>query len=109
MIREMAAFIIWAILGCAMIGIGISAFFSKKAVSFWANVKTFPVSDIRGYNRATGKLFILYGTIFIALGTPLLSGQNTPYILMSVLGVMLETIAIMIIYSLVIAKKYKAG
>ena len=105
----MAAFIIWAIFGLAMMGIGISAFFSKKAVGFWANVKTSPVSDIKGYNHATGKLFILYGVIFIALGTPLLGGQNTPYILLSVLGVMLETIAMMIIYSLVIAKKYKVS
>lgn len=100
-------FIIWAICGCLMIGIGISAFFSKKAVGFWANVKMFPVNDIKGYNRATGKLFILYGAIFIVLGIPLLSEQNTPYILLSVLGVMVETIAIMAVYSLVITKKYR--
>ena len=100
-------FIVWALFGCFMIGLGISAFFSKKAVGFWANIKTFPVNNIRGYNRATGKLFITYGFIFIVLGVPLLSGQNTPYILLSVLGVMIETIAIMAIYSLSITKKYK--
>ena len=100
-------FIVWALFGCLMIGLGISAFFSKKAVGFWANIKTFPVNDIRGYNRATGKLFAAYGFIFIVLGMPLLSGQNTPYILLSVLGVMIETIAIMAIYSLCITKKYK--
>lgn len=100
-------FIVWALFGCFMIGLGISAFFSKKSVGFWANIKTFPVNDIRGYNRAVGKLFIAYGFIFIVLGVPLLSGQNTPYILLSVLGVMIETIAIMVIYSLSITKKYK--
>lgn len=100
-------FIIWAIVGCTMIGIGIWDLFSKKAVGFWANTKIFPVKDIKGYNRATGKLFIIYGVFFIALGIPLLGGQNTPYILLSVLGVVIETIAIMAIYSLVIEKKYK--
>ncbi len=100
-------FILWAIVGCIMTGIGISAFFSKKAVGFWANIETFPVNDIKKYNHATGKLFIAYGVIFIVLGIPLLGGQNTPYILLSVLGVMAETIAMMAIYSLVITKKYR--
>ncbi|MEF9941436.1 MAG: hypothetical protein RSA90_05575 [Lachnospiraceae bacterium] len=100
-------FIVWALVGCFMIGLGIRAFFSKKVVGFWANIKTFRVNDIRGYNHATGKLFILYGVVFIVLGMPLLSGQNTPYILLSVLGVMMETIVIMVIYSLVVTKKFE--
>lgn len=104
---SMIGFIVWAIVGCIMIGIGISAFFSKEAVGFWANIKPFPVNDIKGYNHATGKLFIAYGVVFIVLGIPLLSGQNTPYILLSVLGIMIETIAIMAIYTLFITKKYR--
>ncbi len=100
-------FIIWTLCGCFIIGLGISAFFSKKPVGFWANIKIFQVNDIKGYNRATGKLFIVYGIIFIMLGLPLLSGENSPYILLSILGVMLETIAIMAIYSLFITKKYE--
>lgn len=103
----MIGYIIWAIVGCIMIGIGISAFFSKKPVGFWANVETAPVKDIKKYNCATGKLFIIYGVIFNVLGIPLLDGQNSPYILFSVLGVMAETIALMAIYSLYITKKYK--
>lgn len=106
--EQMAGFIIWAIVGCIMIGIGVNAFFQKRAVGFWANVKTMKVNDIKGYNHATGKLFILYGAILIVLGIPLLSGQNTPYILLSIVGLMIETIAMMAIYSLVITKKYQA-
>ncbi|MCI5805032.1 MAG: hypothetical protein MR029_01735 [Clostridium sp.] len=88
---------------------GMNACFSKKEVAFgfWANVKQFPVKDIRGYNRATGKLFIIYGLILIVLGLPLLKGQNNPYILLSVLGVMIETIAIMVIYGMCVEAKYK--
>ena len=100
-------FVIWAIVGCIMIGIGISAFFSKKAVGFWANIKMFQVNDIKKYNYATGKLFVIYGVVFIILGTPLLCGQYSPYILLSVLGIFIETIIMMAIYSLVITKKYK--
>ena len=100
-------FIIWAVVGFIIICLGISALFLKKAVGFWANIKTIPVKDIKGYNRATGKLFICYGIVFVVLGIPLLSGQNNPYILLSVLGVMIETIVIMAIYTLVVEKKYR--
>ena len=100
-------FIIWATVGVIIIGIGISAFFSKKAAGFWANIKPIKVKDIKGYNYATGKLFIVYGLIFIVLGLPLLSGQNSPLILLSGLGVMMETIAVMAVYTLCIEKKYR--
>lgn len=42
-----------------MIGIGIRSFFTQKPVGFWANVENFPVKDLKGYNYATGKLFIV--------------------------------------------------
>ena len=42
--KMMTAFTIWAIVGCVLIGIGISAFFSKKAVGFWANAKALSIS-----------------------------------------------------------------
>ena len=103
----MLGFIIWAIVGAIKVFIGIGSLFSKKAVGFWANIDVFPVKDIKRYNRAVGVLFICYGIIFSALGIPLLGGQNTPYILLSVLGVMIETILLMTIYNLVIAKRYK--
>ncbi len=105
----MIGFIIWAVVGCFIIGIGISAFFRKKAVGFWANIEVEPMSDIRNYNYAMGKLFIAYGVIFVLLGLPMLSGQNSPFIILSVLGIMFETIATMIIYTLIIAKKYKSN
>lgn len=44
---------------------------------------------------------------FVILGIPLLEGQNTPYVLLSVIGVMVETIVIMAAYSLVIVKSMK--
>ncbi len=50
----MIGFIGWVIVGCFMIGIGISAFFKKEAMGFWANIKIEPVNDIKHYNYAVG-------------------------------------------------------
>lgn len=100
-------FVIWAIAGLFIAGIGVSAFFSKKAVGFWANVNIVPMKDVKKYNRAVGKLMIGYGLVFIGLGAPMLMDGGSPLIILSAVGVMMETIAAMIIYLLVIEKKYR--
>ena len=76
-------------------------------MGFWANAKMFEVTDVRKYNAAMGKLFIGFGMIFIILGLPLLSGQNSALIILSAFGVMAEVILMMAIYTIVIEKKYK--
>lgn len=106
----MTAFILWTLCGSAIIGLGIYDFLSKKAVAFgfWANTAMFPVSDARAYNRAVGKLFMIFGIVFILLGIPFLfSGQNSPLALLPILGAMAETIAAMTVYTVVIEKKYR--
>ena len=107
MTGNIIGFVIWAIVGVIIISLGIRSYFSRKLVGFWSNIKPISVNDITGYNRAVGKLFVIYGIILIALGLPLLLGQNSPFILLSVLGVMIETIVIMAVYSLYIERKYK--
>ena len=109
MSEEFIAFGIWLIVGLLFVGMGIYALCSKKAqpMGFWANAKMFEVTDVRKYNAAVGKLFILFGIIFIILGLPLLAGQNSAYIILSAFGVMAEAIALMAIYVVVIEKKYK--
>ncbi|WP_027430639.1 hypothetical protein [Lachnospira multipara] len=104
---EVLGFTIWIIVGFGIMLLGIIDIFSKKPAGFWANSKPFEVKDVKGYNRATGLLFIAYGLVFNLLGLPILMGHNNPYIILSMVGVMFETIAIMVIYSLVITKKYK--
>ena len=100
MTGNMIGFVIWAMVGVIIISLGIRAYLSGKVADFWANIKSISVNDIMGYNHAVGKLFVIYGAILIAFGLPLLSGQNSPFILLSVLGVMIETIVIMVVYSL---------
>lgn len=100
-------FLIWSAIGCLFVCLAIYACFSKKPVGFWANADVFEVSDIKKYNYAVAKLFCIFGIVLIILGIPLLAGQNSGWILLSVVGVMIESIAAMAVYSLVIEKKYK--
>ena len=103
----MIGFILWALVGCCFLGLGIYAFFAKRAVPFWANAEMFAVNDVRRYNHAMGKCWCIFGGVFIALGIPLLAGQNTPLVLLAVLGVAAEVIAFMAVYTLVIERKYR--
>ena len=105
----MAAFIMWTLLGAAFVLYGIYASCSKKEqpFGFWANAKIFPVRDVKAYNRAVGKLWIVFGIVLALLGLPLLGGQNSPYAVISILGIMMETIAAMVVYVTVIERKYR--
>ena len=105
----MVAFIIWAVIGALFIISGIYCFFSKKekAFGFWANAETFPVKNIKKYNRAVGKLWIAFGVLFIIVGVPLLDGQNSAGSLFSVLGTVFLVLSIMVIYVLGIEPKYR--
>lgn len=102
-----AAFIIWAVIGLFFVCMGVYSFFAKKPMGFWANAETFAVEDVGGYNRAVGKMWIVYGIVFILLGLPIFKGQNSPLIMFSMIGIMIESIAMMIVYTVVIEKKYK--
>lgn len=102
-----AGFVLWCIVGCFFIGLSIYALFSKKAMGFWANAEVFEVTNVKKYNTAVAKLFFIFGIVFILLGLPLLSKTMTLLIFLSIIGVMIETITTMIIYTLVIEKKYK--
>lgn len=79
----------------------------KKKWVFWANASKFVVTDVKKYNGEVGKLFIGYGIVFILLGLPMLAGQNSPWIILSIGGIMAESIAAMVIYTVVIEKKYR--
>ncbi|MCM1121478.1 MAG: hypothetical protein NC416_02735 [Eubacterium sp.] len=103
------AFVIWLAVSAAIFVLGIYAMLSKKEVAFgfWANAKVFPVKDVKGYNHAVGKLWCVFGVAFALLGIPLLTGQNSAWIIISILGCMAEAIAAMVVYVTVIEKKYR--
>lgn len=98
-------FLIWSIIGLFFVGMGITSFFAKKAMGFWANVQVPEIDRIKPYNHAVGRLYIVFGILIILFGLPLLRG-HTALILFSILGVMLTVIAMMVIYSR-IEQKYR--
>lgn len=103
------AFGIWALCGIAIIALGISACYAKHAqpFGFWANVKVFEVTDLKAYNKAVGKLFIIYGGVFTLLGLPLLAGQNNAWLVITMVGVAVSSIVAMAVYVTVIEPKYR--
>ena len=103
----MFAFIIWLAVGLAMVALGIYAILAKKEVAFgfWANANVFPVKDVKRYNHAVGKLWCVFGIGFALLGIPLLPGQKTGCMIISILGCMAEAIAAMVSYVTMMEKK----
>lgn len=105
----MIGFVIWALCGGLFVGIGINSFHAKKPVGFWANVKALSadeITDVRAYNKAMGKMWCIFGAVFILLGVPLLTGQNSPWVILSMLGALFSVIALVVIY-MRIERKYR--
>ena len=99
-------FIIWALLGILFIVEGIYCIKSKKEVAFgfWSNGKkpSIEVKNIKAYNKALGKLWCVYGFLLILLGD-----QNSPLILITLIGAILEVIILMAVYTIRIEGKYR--
>ena len=106
---RLIAFVIWAIVGVLFIVMGIYVLSSKKAkpFGFWANAEVAPIEDVKGYNRALGILWCVYGVLFTLIGLSLLDVQNSGLIVIPILGVMLISIAAMIVYVAGIESKYR--
>lgn len=107
--ERMLAFVIWAIMGILFIVMGIYNMNSKKTrpFGFWANAETVPIEDVKGYNRALGKLWCTYGVLFILIGLPLLDGQNAGLLIITMLGTAFISIAAMAVYVVGIEPKYR--
>ena len=105
------AFIIWAIVGVVFIAMGIYYLSSKKAkpFGFWANAEVASIEDVKAYNRALGRLWCVYGVLFILIGLPLmiLNEQNAGLIAIPMVGTMLISIGAMAVYSIGIEAKYR--
>ena len=109
--ERVIAFIIWAIMGVLFIVMGIYDMNSKKAkpFGFWANAEVGPIEDVKAYNRALGRLWCVYGILFILIGLPLLilNDQNAGLVAIPMVGTMLISIGAMAVYSIGIEAKYR--
>lgn len=106
--ERVIAFVIWAIMGVLFIVMGVYKFNSRKTepFGFWANAEIVPIEDVKGYNRALGRLWCVYGVLFTLIGLPLLDAQNSGLIIIPILGAMFISIAAMVAYVVVIEPKY---
>ena len=103
----MIGFLIFVLAGCVFLGIAVYAFFARRPVGFFANVKMFEVTDVKKYNRAVAKLFFVYGLLLVPLGIPALLSQKGPWVILSILGIVVLSIAVMVVYVTVIERKYR--
>ena len=102
------AVMIWEVVGIVFILYGIYMIFSKrqKPFGFYANIKELPeVEDVKSYNRALGKLFCCYGVAFMLIGLPMLAGGAG--VVLSMIGMLFITIALVALYTLKVEKKYR--
>ena len=105
----MLGFILWIMLSLFFVVWGIFTYFAKteKPLGFWANAEVAEMKDVKAYNRALGKLWCVYGILLALLGLPLLGGQNSAGIILSILGTMLISIGAMVVYVVGIEAKYR--
>ncbi len=102
-------FAIWLFCGAGFVGMGIYIYRSRKEMpfGFFANVSVAAIADVKKYNHALGKLWIVFGAVFILLGIPLVYGQNSAGVVIPILGAMAECIVAAAVYTIRIEGKYR--
>ena len=114
MTENMIAYLIC--LACALLFVilGFACFWAAKkgkVVGFFSNVKPpepEELSDVAAFDRAVGKLWIAAGITFALLFLPLLFSQDdSPLILLSIIGSIFWAIGLIVIYLQGIEKKYR--
>lgn len=104
---RLIGFVIWFICCLLFVYIGICAWKAKEPVGFFAQSEPPKVKNVKGYNRAVAKIWFFFAFSMLLLGLPLImGGQNSPLIIISILGTMFLAIGICVIY-LFVENKYK--
>lgn len=109
MTGNIIGYIIWLMVSCVFFIIGIVSRKSKLPVGFFANVRATEeseIADIRGYNHAVARIWFVFAVVLAPLGLPLLAGQNSPLVMITVVGSLWLCIAIYVMYMRV-EKKYR--
>ena len=102
-------FAVWSSVSLLLVGIGIWAWRSEKAVGFYTGVKPPEVTDVRKYNRSVGKLWFAYAVLFELLYVPLLIPVlHHSGILWFGLGTPVITIGLLIGYHRILKRYRKA-
>lgn len=95
------------LLGCSVFVLfGTIAWNARQAVRFWNISQQIQVSNIKKYNHAVAKMWFVFALLLAVTGMPLLTGQNSAWIVVTILGTMFLAIALMVVY-IKIEKKYR--
>ena len=103
-------FIIWSAVSAVFLVIGVRAWKADQPVGFFTGVKPPEVKDTKKYNHSVAVLWFAYAALMEALGVPLLFlEQNSAGFIPVSIGVVLITIALIIVYLLIERKNRTDG
>lgn len=93
-------FIIWTIISIVFVYIGITTRRNSIPVNLFTFSDVPKVNDVKGYNRAVSNLWFVFTVLFEMIGISLLFiKQNSPFVVLIVLGVVFLVIGMMIVYT----------
>lgn len=100
-------FILWTIISIVFVYIGITTRRSNIPVNLFTFSDVPKVNDVKGYNRAVSNLWLVFTVLFEMIGISLLFiKQNSPFVVLIVLGVVFLVIGMMVAY-IKIESKYR--
>ena len=100
-------FILWTLITLIFVYIGITIRKSNIPVNLFTFGDVPKVNDIKGYNKAVSNLWLVFAILFEVVGVSLLFiKQNSPLVILIVLGVVFLVIGMMVTYTK-IESKYK--
>ncbi len=103
----LVGFIVWTLITLVFVYIGITIRNSNILVNLFTFGDIPKVNDIKGYNKAVSNLWLVFTVLFEVVGVSLLFvKQNSPLVILIVLGVVLLVIGMMVTYTK-IESKYK--
>lgn len=100
-------FILWTIISIVFVYIGITTRRSSIPVNLFTFSDVPKVNDVKGYNRAVSNLWLVFTVLFEMIGISLLFiKQNSPFVVLIVLGVVFLVIGMKVAY-IKIESKYR--
>ena len=100
-------FILWTLITLVFVYIGITTRKSNIPVNLFTFGDVPKVNDIKRYNKAVSNLWLVFTLLFEMIGISLLFiKQNSPFVVLIVLGVVFLVIGMMVAY-IKIESKYR--
>ena len=98
-------FFIWTLITLIFVYIGITIRKSNIPVNLFTFGDAPKVNDIKRYNKAVSNLWLVFTILFEMIGISLLFiKQNSPFIILIVLGVVFLVIGMMVTYTKIESK-----